>query len=128
MGGERFLTAQADRFAGAKRKKKVGSLRSKWPAFEVLRRGSWGSGGVRTNPESPPRPGGQGGGGGGPGAGGRARGGGAGGGRSGCGGVGVGGWGGGGGGGRGGGEVLVRWGGAGGLRGFCGGSHWSRRG
>jgi len=42
VGGERFLTAQADRFAGAKRKKKVGSLRSEWPAFEVLRRVSLG--------------------------------------------------------------------------------------
>ncbi len=41
MGGERFLTAQADRFAGAKRKKKVGSLRSEWPAFEVRGGSHW---------------------------------------------------------------------------------------
>ncbi len=52
MGGERFLTAQADRFAGAKRKKKVGSLRSKWPAFEVLRRVSWDSAGLRPSQDS----------------------------------------------------------------------------
>src|SRR5260370_295006 len=57
MGGERFLTAQADRFAGAKRKKNVGSLRSEWPAFEVLRRGSFGSGRVKTIPEFPLRAG-----------------------------------------------------------------------
>jgi hypothetical protein len=63
MGKERFhpakcagwcggLTAQADRIAGAKRKKKVGSLRSEWPAFAVLRRVSLASAGLRPSQDS----------------------------------------------------------------------------